>query len=191
MGIEEIKALVEGECRSTSNAFSPAFFGQHLEQVAHYAGALGLRLGADPAVVELAAYLHDLSAVRDLATLATHADDSARIAHELLREKGFAPGIVERVCSCIEKHGAPVPSGGGSPEEICISNADVMSQIARPAYWLYYLYRVRGMDYADGVEWLRIRAGAVFSRLTVEAREIIAPERERVVQLLCGAGLDL
>jgi putative nucleotidyltransferase with HDIG domain len=191
MSVEEIRALVETECRSTSNVFGPAFFDQHILPVAHYAGALARRLGADTAVVELAAYLHDLSAVRDVATLPTHAADSARIARAILLERGFAPEVAGSVYSCIDKHGAPVTTGQGTFEEICVSNADVMSHVARPAFWLFYQYRLRSASYEDGVQWLKMRVETAWNELVEEAKDIAATERDRTVQLLRGAGVAI
>ncbi len=72
-----IRDLVLEDCRRPANIFGPSFFDQHPAVVAEYAGGLAARLGADPEAVELAAFLHDISAVRDPATLPRHAAASA------------------------------------------------------------------------------------------------------------------
>lgn len=69
---ETIKEYVFSECQSSKNAFGPAFFEQHLAVVAAYAKRLGGVLGADLEIIELAAWLHDLSAVQDIAALPKH-----------------------------------------------------------------------------------------------------------------------
>lgn len=188
MNTDAIGELVRLECLRDSNRFGSAFFDQHIVPVVKYARELALRLGADPQVVELAGYLHDLSAVRDVTCLATHHLESARIARELLGERGFAEGVVDAVCRCIESHSAPVAIGQGAAEMVCISNADVMSHIARPAYWLFYLYRVRGMDYGDGLAWLRDRVERHWYALTDEARAIVAAEHATARHILENAG---
>lgn len=187
MGIDGIRDLVRSECLRDSNRFGPAFFDQHLETVVRYGRELAVRLGADPEVVALAGYLHDLSAVRDLASVPTHHLDGARIAHELLRAHGWAPAVADAVCRCIESHSAPVVKGQGTLEEVCVSNADVMSHIARPAYWFFYLYRVRGMQYGDGLSWLRTRVERLWSGLTEDARAIVAIEHSAAVRILEAA----
>jgi len=191
MGTQAIRALVQRECQAKANVFGPAFFEQHVTPVAMYAGELARRLGADETTVELAAYLHDLSAVRDPATLPTHALDSARIACEILTQHGYPPHVVDAVRSSIERHSTPVVFGQGSIEEICLSNADVMSHIGRPVYWLFYQYRVRGVSYEDGASWLRGRTLTVWSGLVDEAKDIIAPDRELTLELLRNAGAFL
>jgi len=184
MSIDAIRDLVRSECFRDSNRFGPAFFDQHLETVVRYGRELAVRLGADPEVVELAGYLHDLSAVRDLESVPTHHLDGARIARELLLAHGWPLAVADSVCRCIESHSAPVAKGQGTPEEVCLSNADVMSHIARPAYWFFYLYRVRGMQYGDGVSWLRTRVERLWSGLTEDARAIVATEYATAVRIL-------
>lgn len=184
MNTEAIRELVRSECCRDSNPFGPAFFAQHLDTVVRYGRELAARLGADAQVVELAGYLHNLSAVRDLSSVPTHHLDGARIARELLRAHDWPLTVAERVCRCIESHSAPVAKGQGTLEEVCLSNADVMSHIARPAYWFFYLYRVRGMPYEGGVSWLRTRVERLWSALTEEARAIVAAEHTAAVRIL-------
>ncbi len=184
MSADAIRELVRSECFLDSNRFGRAFFDQHLETVVRYGGELAARLGADPEVVALAGYLHDLSAVRDLASVPTHHLDGAHIARELLHAHGWSLGVTDAVCRCIESHSAPVAMGQGTLEEVCVSNADVMSHIARPAYWFFYLYRVRGMQYAEGLSWLRTRVERLWSGLTEDARAIVATEYAAAVRIL-------
>ncbi len=184
MTADTIRELVRADCLRETNAFGPAFFGQHIEVVVRYALLLAGRIGADAETVELAAWLHDLAAVRDPSRVPTHAADSALLARELLA----AHPKTDAVCRAIASHAAPVRPGEGSAEEVCLSHADVMSHIARPAYWLFYLYRVRGASYEQGLAWLRDRVERCFHELAPEARALIAAERAAAVRLLESAG---
>ena len=74
--------------------------------------------------------------------------------------------------------------GQGTPEQVCLSNADVLSHLARPAYWTHYLYGVRGMEYEQGLAWLRGRAGPAFEALTPEARALGAADREALLRVI-------
>lgn len=170
--VTAVAAYVREECLRPSNHFGPEFFSEHLELVTRLAVVLARRLGADPLVVALAGYLHDLSAVRNFATLPDHARESATIARSLLGDRGFSPPVVDAVARCVESHSTPPQPGRGTPEEICISNADVLSHLARPFYWSFYLYRVRGLEYAQGLAWLRGRMSLF--------REALAPESHRL-----------
>lgn len=170
-------ALVERvrrECLASANVFGPSFFEQHLAVVAGYAATLAERLGADPQVVEAAAWLHDIAAVRDAAALPEHARLSAAISRKLLHEAGWPAAAVESAARAIAAHSSPVPLGGGSPEEVCVSNADALAQIARPAYWCYVVFHIRRSGFEEGREWLRRRLQTNWDGLVEPARELIA-----------------
>jgi hypothetical protein len=185
--VAAVTAQVREECLGPRNRFGSAFFAQHLQLATQLALELAPRLGADPLVLSLAGPLHDLAAIRDLSTLPDHARESARLARSILPAHGAGPALIESVARCIEAHSAPLAPGLGTPEQVCLSNADVLSHLARPAYWTYYLYRVRGLEYADGLAWLRARIGPAFDALTPEARALGAGHREALARVLEGA----
>ena len=182
-----VAAQVREECLRPSNRFGPAFFPEHLELVTRFALALAPRLGADPRVLALAGPLHDLAAVRDVSALPDHARLSAQLAPGILAGHGVEVALAEAVARCIEPHSSPVSKGEGTPEQVCLSNADVLSHLARPVYWCFYLFRVRGLEYAQGLAWLRARSGSAWEALTPEAREMGAADRKALMRMLEGA----
>ena len=184
MIVEAIREYVAEACSSSKNAFGPAFFEQHLSVVAGYGKRLGEVLGADLEIIELAAWLHDLSAVQDFAALPKHPALSAEIARKLLGERGYPSERIERVAKCIASHSAPVQIGGGLAEEVCVSNADAMSQIVKPAYWLYYVFRVRQFGFAEGRDWLHRRVESNWAALIPPAKEIVEDEYRQVRAIL-------
>jgi uncharacterized protein len=179
-------ALAREECLRPENRFGPAFLEQHLAPATGLALALAPRLGADPLTVALAGWLHDLAAVRDFSCLPDHHAQGARVARELLRPLGFPPARIEAVARTIETHSFPVKPGQGTPEQVCLSNADVLSHLARPAYWTWYLYGPRGMTFEGGLTWLRGRIGPAFEALTPEAQALGAADRAAVAKLVGG-----
>ena len=172
------------ECSSGKNAFGPAFFAQHLSVVVEYAKRLGRTLAADLEIIELAAWLHDISAVQDFAALPKHPALSAAMARKMLREKDYPSERIERVARCIASHSAPVQIGDGLPEEVCVSNADAMSQIVKPVYWLYYAFRVRQFGFAEGREWFRQRVEKNWAELIQPAKDVVENEYRQVRALL-------
>jgi len=184
MIVEAMKEHVAEACKSGKNAFGPAFLEEHLSVVVEYARKLGETLGADLEIIELAAWLHDLSAVQDFAALPRHPALSADIARKLLQEKDYPPERIERVAKCIASHSAPVQIGGGLLEEVCLSNADAMSQIVKPAYWLYYVFRVRQFGFAEGRDWLRQRVEINWAALIPPARALIEEQYGQVQEAL-------
>ena len=184
MIVETIREYVSNECNSSQNAFGPAFFEQHLSVVVGYSRRLGETLGADLEIIELAAWLHDISAVQDITILPKHPGLSAEIAQGVLRQHGYPPERIDRVARCIAAHSVPVQIGHGLPEEVCVSNADAMSQIVKPAYWFYYVFRVRQFGFAEGRDWLRQRVESNWAALIPPARAIIETQYRQVQELL-------
>ncbi len=167
-----VRDVVRQDCLAESNIFGVSFFDQHLEVVAGYAHDLASPLGADPETVELAAWLHDLSAVRDPATLPDHPRRSAELAFEMLANHGCASALYHGVARAIASHAAPLAPASASPEEVCLSDADALAQIARPAYWLYFAFKVRRLDFEAARAWLLARYEANWKALAEPARAL-------------------
>jgi len=129
-----IREYVKGECGNS--ALGREFYENHLILVAHYGIKLAMETGADPEIVELAAYLHDFSFVIDDMDMKQHEEKGVAIADKLLRQFNYPPDKLERVKRCILNHSSISGACGGSPEEACLANADIMSLIAKPDYWL-------------------------------------------------------
>jgi putative nucleotidyltransferase with HDIG domain len=171
-----IKELVEKDCDSTQNAFGAAFFSQHILVVRDYALRLAGQLNADPEAVELAAYLHDISAIRDFGTLLSHAADGADLAEAILKDKLPDRSKIETIRRAVINHSRPVQQGQGSPEEVSLSNADAISQIIRPAYWMYYVFSVRKMSFGQGMDWYREKVNSNWNNLIPQAKDLIYDE---------------
>jgi len=184
MTIDTVREYVRRECNSEKNAFGSAFFDEHLSVVVEYAGRLAGILGADSEIVGLAGWLHDLSAIQDFAVLPKHPAASAEIARRFLLENGCPSDRIERVASCIASHSVPVQIGNGLIEEVCVSNADAMSQIVKPAYWFFYVFQVRHFGFAEGRDWLRQRVESHWAALIPQARPIIDEPYNQVRKML-------
>lgn len=152
--------------------------------VAGCAARLAAPLHADPEVVELAAYLHDLSAVCDAGMLPVHAEAGAGLATRLLTERGYPTETVTRVAGAIALHSAPLEIGQASSEAVCLSNADAAGRILRPAYWLYFAFRVRNQAFAEGRRWLRTLLETQWRGLIEPAKELVGPQYAAAIGLL-------
>lgn len=181
---ETIREYVLAECNSDKDALGRAFFDQHLTVVVGYAKSLAGVLGADLEIVELAGWLHDIAAVRDIATLPKHPVLGAGIARSVLGQNSYPSDRIDRVARCILAHSVPVQIGRGMPEEVCLSNADAMSQITKPAYWLYFVFRIRQLGYDEGKAWLLRRVESNWAALVQPARDIIEKDYRRAKEVL-------
>ncbi len=181
---EVVKEYVSNECRSDRNVLGPGFFDQHVSVVVEYSRAHAKSLGADLEIVELAAWLHDIAAVQDIAALPRHPALGAEIAQNLLEQNGYPSERIERVTRCILFHSVPVQIGGGAPEEVCVSNADAMSLIVKPAWWFYFLFRVRELGFEEGKAWLLRRVECNWAALIQPARDLIEVQCRQTRELL-------
>jgi putative nucleotidyltransferase with HDIG domain len=173
MIVERAKQYVKEACQRPENSFGPSFFEEHLMVVAESAKELAVRLNADLEIVELAAYLHDISAILDPKTIPNHAELGGEWARRFLLENGYPSERAIRVARAVASHSTPVPLGGGSLEEICISNADVINRVLRPAYWFYYAFVVRKQSFQDGKAWLRAGIEKAWPALIEPAKEAV------------------
>lgn len=172
------REYAKNACESDKNIFGERFFDQHLELAAYYGGLLADRIGADKEVVMTAAYLHDIAAIFIPDRIPEHAVLGGEMAYKILMENGADESFARKVADCARTHSSPVKEGEGTLEQICVSNADAMTQIARPAYWLHYSFCVLKKPFNDGVSWLQGWITGSWSKMIPQSKELVAGEYE-------------
>jgi len=180
-----LRNLVETACRHPDSRMGHDFFREHVLVVEAFARRLAPLFGADLGIVLPAAILHDIAAVEDFSRVAEHHTLGALRTAEILRELGFEADLISSIAACAERHLLPVPSEALGPEAACLSHADALSQMARPAYWLHYAGKVRGLGFEEGRAWYRSLVGDRFSRLTDSVKPIADPLRRKALEA-CG-----
>ncbi|MCX7772965.1 MAG: HD domain-containing protein [Clostridia bacterium] len=176
-----IREYVKEEC-SKSEAFRE-LYENHILIVAKYGVQLADLLGADAEAVELAAYLHDFSAVLDFEHINDHAIKGSKMADTLLRQFNYKEEKIQLVKQAIAHHSKPLKLNEGSLEAVCLSNADAMSQIAKPYFWLYFNFAVKKRSYEDGIKEYRQWMEANWQAMIDEARQIVEKDYEGVKQI--------
>jgi uncharacterized protein len=170
--IDAAREQMRQACARPENAFGEAFFVEHVTVMRDTAIRLADTFEADPEIVELAAYLHDIAAVQDFSALLRHAELGADLAAQFLAEQGYPRERIQRVRDCILTHSTPLPPGQATPEQVCISQADAVAQLLRPAYWLWYAFVPRAMDYKTGREWYRQRIESHWNAIAAPAKAL-------------------
>ncbi len=183
MILDQIRGEVWMACQQAGNVLTPGFYDAHLALVARYGLELADTLGADREIVELAAWLHDISAVLDFTTLPEHAEASARRAATMLADHGYPDARVAAVADAVRRHTRPLQLAEGTPEEVALSNADAMAQIAAPEYWLYFAFRIRNLGYAEGRAWYEAMMRRNWEAIVPQARAILEPRYREVLRL--------
>ncbi len=180
----QVQKYVKDACAKSENVFGTAFFEQHLQIVAEYGSKLADKIGGDKEIIQLAAYLHDISAVENINTLPNHAILSGELAQNILTDYGYPQAKIDIVKRSIFKHITPIQLQYGLIEEVCLSNADAISQIINPAYWLYFVYNIRKMSFDEGRNWLIDRVESNWDKLIIPAKELIEEQYLLVKKLL-------
>ncbi len=171
---EQMRIWIKDVCRHGTGPFDTSFFEKHICVMAQIADTLAQTFHADREVVALAAYLHDISAIEDYTTVANHHILGGERAGEILTAHGYPAEKIDAVRRCIFTHSAPVAAGQGTMEEICISNADAVSQIMMPGYWLHYAFVFKHMSYKEGLDWYIDKIDSHWNAMAEEARAIAA-----------------
>lgn len=175
---------VKDACEKPDNFLSKYFFDEHLSVVAKYSEKLSDLLKADKEILVLSSYLHDISAVFDIKTLATHNKNSAEIAKDILLQNNYPKEKVEKVFQCIFRHTSPIKLEDGTVEEVCLSNADAISQIINPSFWLYFAFKIRNLNYEDGKNWYLSRINDNWNKLVEPAKNLIKNEYYNIQEAL-------
>jgi len=149
------------------------FFEKHICVMVGIADTLALALGADREVVALSAYLHDIAAVENYASVAKHHILGGERAAEILSDYGYPAQKIAAVRQCILTHSTPLTLHQGTAEEVCISNADAASQVIMPGYWLHYAFSVKQLGYRRGLDWYLKKIDAQYAGMVPEARAIV------------------
>ena len=178
---------VEAACQQADNKLTSAFYPEHILVVADSCERLGNELHADREILLLSALLHDISAIRDIETLSDHAARSSEAAESLLRDLDYPRDRAGRIKQTILRHSTPIAPGEGSVEEVVLSNADAVSLIVSPSFWLYFAFRVRSMCYEEGLRWYSRRIAANWERMIRPAKDMVADRYEQIRTLLPGS----
>lgn len=171
-----IREFVKQECSKTT--ITRELYENHIVLVADYGARLSKLLKADSEVVELASYLHDFSVVYQFEHHYDHAIKSGNMIEGLLSQFKFPDETIRRVNEVIAQYDKATPSKEASNEALCLLNADAMSQLAKPLFWLYYGYTVKNKSYLQGIKSYLKWMDRQWEMMIEPAKEMMAKEYE-------------
>lgn len=172
MLVNKMRDLIENVCCEGKGPFDILFFEKHICVMAGIADTLAITLGADREIVAISAYLHDIAAVEDYASVARHHILGGERAAEILSAHGYPFDKIDAVRQCILTHSAPLQLHQSTVEEVCISNADAVSQVLMPGYWMHYAFSVKQFSYKQGLDWYREKIESHYTGMVPEAKAI-------------------
>ncbi len=178
MVTDYIREYVKQEC--SKNTMARELYENHIILVSDFGAKLSKLLGADALVVELASYLHDFSSIYQFDHHYDHTIPGVHRIDGLLRQFKFSDETIARVLEVIAQYNKPNPVEGASKEAVCLINADAMSQLSKPLFWLYFGYTVKNKSYNEGItsylKWMESR----WKIMMEPAKEMMAKEYEHL-----------
>ncbi|NLM75620.1 MAG: HD domain-containing protein [Clostridiaceae bacterium] len=184
MVTDYIRGFVKEECNK--NQLTRELYDNHILVVVDYGARLGRLLEADPLVLELACYLHDFSPHHNFEHKNSHNFKSSKSIEDLLSKFKFPKQIIEQVCETISANANPARIKNATKEQICLFNAEAMSLLAKPVFWLYYSNSIREnkMTHKDNlkvyIDWIEYN----WNNMISEARDMMAEEYSFVQKLV-------
>jgi len=182
--IEEIRRLVEEECKKDTNVFGDEIWTNHILSVVKFAKVLAEKTNADQEIVEIAALLHDLASIRGEHQYARHHVFGAEEAERILKQHNYPKEKIGKVKHCIRAHRASQSVKRTTKEADCVANADAMAHFDNITSLLYFVFVRKKMSVEEGTRWLRNKLQRSWSKMTSEAREIVKDKYEASMTLL-------
>ena len=181
--IEHIKNMVHEEVMKHPASEQWEY---HFIPVHKWSLKLTEKLNANKETVELAAWLHDYTRVRD--GVENHQITGAKEAKKILTEIGYPENVANHVHDCILTHQARAGETLESTEAKIIASADSMAHLeAIP--WLITVWYRKTQNTKESIEWVldKIKRGWERKICIPEAKEMIKNEYEAARLILESA----
>ena len=175
--IEEIKKIVKKECENDNWSWD-----YHMVSVVKYANQLACKLGADKEIVEISAWLHDITRLKG--DPENHHISGPIEAERILKELNYSQEKIDKIKHCIHAHRGSQSIKRETLEAECVASADAMAHFDNVPALLYVAFVKRQMKIEEGKTWVRNKLERSWKKLIPEAKEIALPKYEAVKLLL-------
>lgn len=141
--IDDIKILLKEVCVDDRVKY-------HIEPVAEIARNMAKEMNADMQVVEISAYLHDITKMTGVRK--NHHLTGAQYAEKFLNKYNIETDKIEKIKNCIMKHRGNSEFERTSIEEKIIATADAVAHIEHPLTLFYAWYGRRQCQIDEGAD---------------------------------------
>lgn len=155
----------------------------HVKRVCKIAMLLAEQEGADLELVRLGSMLHDVGR----AVGEPHNETGAKLARDILRERGYPEEIIEKVASIVFRHRQSLGLELETLEEKIVWDADKIDLIGvtgvlRAFHWAGTMK----ISFDEEVEWCRGRQTVFYDLLKTDSAKEIARRRQENMMRLIG-----
>jgi putative nucleotidyltransferase with HDIG domain len=169
--IDKIKEIVHKECKKDNLSWD-----YHIVSVVNYAKMLAKKLGADKEIVEISAWLHDITRLQG--DPENHHISGPIEAEKILRKLKYPQDKIDKIKHCINAHRGSQDIKRETIEAECVASADAMAHFDNVAATLYLAYGLKKMNIEDGKRWVMDKLERSWKKMIPEAKEIILPKYE-------------
>lgn len=163
--IEFLENEILKRCQSKSNVFGFDIY-YHIRAVAKNASQLAEIYGADPEIVIISAWLHDIASITEDSLYEEHHIHGQYIADEILQSLSYDKERIERVKECIYHHRGSRFLEKESPEEKCLADADASSHFDNFPSLLYMAYITKKMGLQEGLDFVQKKLERSWNKLS-------------------------
>ena len=153
----------------------------HIESVVRNSELLAKKTGADKEIVEIAAWLHDITKIKGQRK--GHHITGSEEAEKILREFGYPQDKIEKVKHCIITHSSDEDYPPKTNEAKVLASADALSYFDNFEDLAYGAYKIKGLSAEEGRKFLMIKYEKSWKKLMPEARKM-AKKRYDAIRLL-------
>lgn len=176
MIIEEIKEIILNLCGEDEN------WKNHILSTVKHSKELANLLKANEEIVEIAAWLHDISKIKG--TKEGHHIIGSEEAVKILREKGYPENKISLIHHCILTHSSDKKYLPVSLEAKIVASADALCYFDNFIELTHNSNLKFGKDLTAQKEWIIKKYAKSWDKMMPEARELVKEKYEAIKLLL-------
>ena len=181
--VEEIRKFVEDECKKPTSKYGYLPYKEHFIPMHNYSVKLAKKLNVDLEIVELSAWLHDISSIID--GRENNHLTGAEIAEKKLRKLGYPLEKIKKVKKCILNHRGSKDHHRESIEEQIIAEADAINAFDRIDGLFEAAFVWEKLDRYEAKKSIINKLNNKWNQISLpESKEIVKPKYEAVMLLL-------
>ncbi|EQB87631.1 uncharacterized protein J2Z44_001878 [Clostridium punense] len=169
--LESLKNEVRRRCESKNNHFGIGGY-YHIVDVVRKSIILAQKNNADIEVVAISAWLHDIAAITDYKFYNDHHLHGVRIAGDILSSYDYPKDKIQKVQKCILNHRSVKSDSRSSVEEICVADADGITNFENLPALFQLAYQVEGCSIKEGAEFVKNKLINSYSKLSETSKQI-------------------
>ena len=166
---EEIKR----RCEQSSNKYGIGAWEHHIKIVYELAKKHAKEYDADIEIVAIAALLHDVASITDVAFTEEHHIIGANIAEELLLKENYPKEKIEMIKKCILNHRGSRLANKTTPEEICIADADAMAHFYSIPSLFSLVYKEKGLSIDEGANFVFEKLNRSYNKMSSKGKLLV------------------